>query len=126
MTILGISNVSFGLNPVARKIVNAVFLYHAVEAGLDLAIVHPSHVVPFAEIPADERELAEDLVLARRPDALQRFKQTFTDLASTINGLDDNPLPASYEVRLRSSPAAGVGSCASAGSVAASCSRSFF
>src|SRR5262249_39685992 len=47
-TILGISNVSFGLNPVARKIVNAVFLYHAVEAGLDLAIVHPSHVVPFA------------------------------------------------------------------------------
>ena len=53
MTILGISNVSFGLNPVARKIVNAVFLYHAVEAGLDLAIVHPSHVMPFAEIPAD-------------------------------------------------------------------------
>ncbi len=53
MTILGISNVSFGLNPVARKIVNAVFLYHAVEAGLDLAIVHPSHVMPFAEIPTD-------------------------------------------------------------------------
>mgnify|MGYP003290332603 CR=1 FL=1 len=64
MTILGISNVSFGLNPVARKIVNAVFLYHAVEAGLDLAIVHPSHVMPFAEIPQVERELAEDLVLA--------------------------------------------------------------
>jgi 5-methyltetrahydrofolate--homocysteine methyltransferase len=77
MTILGISNVSFGLNPVARKIVNAVFLYHAVEAGLDLAIVHPSHVVPFAEIPADERELAEDLVLARRPDALQRLIERF-------------------------------------------------
>jgi 5-methyltetrahydrofolate--homocysteine methyltransferase len=77
MTILGISNVSFGLNPVARKIVNAVFLYHAVEAGLDLAIVHPSHVVPFAEIPAEERELAEDLVLARRPDALQRLIERF-------------------------------------------------
>jgi 5-methyltetrahydrofolate--homocysteine methyltransferase len=77
MTILGISNVSFGLNPVARKIVNAVFLYHAVEAGLDLAIVHPSHVVPFAEIPAEERELAEDLVLARRPDALQRLIEHF-------------------------------------------------
>ncbi|MFN8675352.1 MAG: methionine synthase [Thermomicrobiales bacterium] len=77
MTILGISNVSFGLNPVARKIVNAVFLYHAVEAGLDLAIVHPSHVVPFAEIPDDERELAEDLVLARRPDALQRLIEHF-------------------------------------------------
>jgi 5-methyltetrahydrofolate--homocysteine methyltransferase len=77
LTILGISNVSFGLNPVARKIVNAVFLYHAVEAGLDLAIVHPSHVVPFAEIPAVERELAEDLVLARRGDALARLIEHF-------------------------------------------------
>ena len=77
MTILGISNVSFGLNPVARKIVNAVFLYHAVQAGLDLAIVHPSHVVPFAEIPEEERELAEDLVLARRPDALARLIEHF-------------------------------------------------
>jgi 5-methyltetrahydrofolate--homocysteine methyltransferase len=77
MTILGISNVSFGLNPVARKIVNAVFLYYAVEAGLDLAIVHPSHVVPFAEIPALERELAEDLVLARREDALARLIEHF-------------------------------------------------
>jgi 5-methyltetrahydrofolate--homocysteine methyltransferase len=77
MTILGISNVSFGLNPVARKIVNAVFLYHAVEAGLDLAIVHPSHVMPFAEIPPVERELAEDLVLARRDDALARLIEHF-------------------------------------------------
>ena len=77
MTILGISNVSFGLNPVARKIVNAVFLYHAVQAGLDLAIVHPSHVLPFAEIPGAERELAEDLVLARRPDALTRLIEHF-------------------------------------------------
>ena len=77
LTILGISNVSFGLNPVARKIVNAVFLYHAVQAGLDLAIVHPSHVMPFAEIPAVERELAEDLVLARRDDALARLIEHF-------------------------------------------------
>jgi len=77
LTILGISNVSFGLNPVARKIVNAVFLYHAVEAGLDLAIVHPSHVVPYAEIPAEERALAEDLVLAKRPDALARLIDFF-------------------------------------------------
>jgi 5-methyltetrahydrofolate--homocysteine methyltransferase len=77
LTILGISNVSFGLNPVARRIVNAVFLYHAVQAGLDLAIVHPSHVVPLGEIPAKERELAEDLVLARRPDALARLIEAF-------------------------------------------------
>ena len=77
LTILGISNVSFGLNPVARKIVNAVFLYHAVQAGLDLAIVHPSHVVPLGEIPDEERALAEDLVLARRPDALERLIDFF-------------------------------------------------
>mgnify|MGYP003345432076 CR=1 FL=1 len=56
----GVSNVSFGINPAARKVVNAVFLQHAMRAGLDLAIIHPSHVVPYAEIPAEERELAED------------------------------------------------------------------
>jgi 5-methyltetrahydrofolate--homocysteine methyltransferase len=72
MTTLGVSNVSFGINPAARKVINAVFLYHCIKAGLDLAIIHPSHVVPFAEIPTDERDLAEDLVFNRRPDALQR------------------------------------------------------
>ena len=70
LTILGVSNVSFGLNPAARAVLNAVFLYHCVKAGLDLAIVNPAHVVPFAEIPAEERELAEDLIFNRRPDAL--------------------------------------------------------
>jgi 5-methyltetrahydrofolate--homocysteine methyltransferase len=90
-TILGISNVSFGLNPVARKIVNAVFLYHAVKAGLDLAIVHPSHVVPYAEIPGEERLLAEDLVLARRPDALARLIDFFEGRVDT--GEEGGPDP---------------------------------
>ena len=76
-TILGVSNVSFGLNPASRKVLNAVFLYHAIAAGLDLAIIHPSHVLPFAEIPIDERDLAEDLLFNRRPDALQRFIEFF-------------------------------------------------
>ena len=92
MTVLGISNVSFGLNPVARKIVNAVFLYHAVQAGLDLAIVHPSHVVPFAEIPADERELAEDLVLARRPDALPRLIEHFEGRQESADEAGPDPM----------------------------------
>ena len=52
LTVLGVSNVSFGINPAARKVINAVFLYHCIKAGLDLAIIHPSHVVPFAEIPS--------------------------------------------------------------------------
>ncbi|HEX2134701.1 MAG TPA: homocysteine S-methyltransferase family protein, partial [Microvirga sp.] len=92
MTILGISNVSFGLNPVARKIVNAVFLYHAVEAGLDLAIVHPSHVMPFAEIPTVERELAEDLVLARRDDALARLIEHFEGREEEMSAAGPDPM----------------------------------
>ena len=52
-------------------------LYHAVQAGLDMAIVNPAHITPYAEIPAEERELAEDLIFNRRPDALQRFIEHF-------------------------------------------------
>jgi 5-methyltetrahydrofolate--homocysteine methyltransferase len=72
-TSLGVSNVSFGVSPVARAVLNSVFLHHAVEAGLDLAMVHPQDVKPYAEIPDNERELADDLVFNRREDALERF-----------------------------------------------------
>ena len=77
-TILGVSNVSFGLQPVARAVLNSVFLHHCVQAGLDAAIVNPAHVTPYAEIPADERELADDLVFNKRPDALQRYIEHFS------------------------------------------------
>src|SRR4051794_22010534 len=70
---LGVSNVSFGVSPVARAVLNSVFLHHAVEAGLDLAMVHPQDVTPYAEVPDNERELSDDLVLNRREDALERF-----------------------------------------------------
>src|SRR5689334_11024666 len=76
-TSLGVSNVSFGLAPEARAVLNSVFLHHCVEAGLDMAIVNPAHVQPYAEIPAEERALADDLVFNRRPDALQRFIEHF-------------------------------------------------
>ncbi len=76
-TSLGVSNVSFGLAPDARAVLNSVFLHHCVEAGLDMAIVNPAHVQPYAEIPAEERELANDLVFNRRADALQRFIEHF-------------------------------------------------
>jgi 5-methyltetrahydrofolate--homocysteine methyltransferase len=72
-TSLGVSNVSFGVSPAARAIVNSVFLHHCVEAGLDLAMVNPNHITPYAEIGETERELADDLVLNRREDALERF-----------------------------------------------------
>src|SRR4051794_3827538 len=71
-TSLGVSNVSFGLAPEARAVVNSVFLHHCVEAGLDMAIVNPAHVKPYAEIDAADRALADDLIFNRRPDALQR------------------------------------------------------
>ena len=73
LTVLGVSNVSFGLSPHSRPLLNSMFLHHALAAGLDLAIVHPSQVRPVHEIPAEERELAEDLIFNRRTDALPRF-----------------------------------------------------
>jgi 5-methyltetrahydrofolate--homocysteine methyltransferase len=72
-TSLGVSNVSFGVSPPARAVLNSVFLHHCVEAGLDLAMVNPNHITPYAEIPDEERELTDDLVFNRRDDALERF-----------------------------------------------------
>jgi 5-methyltetrahydrofolate--homocysteine methyltransferase len=68
-TTLGVSNVSFGLNPAARQVLNSVFLHEAVKAGLDSAIVHASKILPFARIPEEQREVALDLVYDRRRPA---------------------------------------------------------
>jgi 5-methyltetrahydrofolate--homocysteine methyltransferase len=72
-TSLGVSNVSFGVSPNARAVLNSVFLHHCVEAGLDLAMVNPNHITPYGEISEEERDLADDLVFNRREDALERF-----------------------------------------------------
>src|SRR3954470_13510712 len=72
-TSLGVSNVSFGVSPKARAVLNSVFLHHCVDAGLDLAMVNPNHITPYGEIPDQERELTDDLVFDRRDDALERF-----------------------------------------------------
>src|SRR5205823_8719290 len=71
-TILDVSNISFGLKPHARAVLNSVFLYHAVKAGLDAAIVNPTHITPYAEIDAEQRQLAEDLIY-NRSDALPNY-----------------------------------------------------
>src|SRR5689334_19353747 len=79
-TTLGISNVSFGLNPAARAVLNSVFLAEAVEAGLDSAIVHASRIMPIARIPDEQREAALDLVWDRRRpgyDPLSRLLELF-------------------------------------------------
>src|SRR5207249_568609 len=66
-TILGISNVSFGLPAGAREVVNSVFLYYCTKAGLDLAIVNAEKLERFASIPEHERELAENLLFQHPP-----------------------------------------------------------
>ena len=81
-TSLGVSNVSFGVSPGARAVLNSVFLHHCVEAGLDLAMVNPNHITPYGEIVEEERELADDLVFNRRDDALERFIAHFESKGS--------------------------------------------
>ena len=82
LTSLGVSNVSFGVGLPARSVLNSVFLHHCVEAGLDLAMVNPNHITPYAEIGEEERGLADDLVFNRREDALERFIAHFEEKAS--------------------------------------------
>ncbi len=65
-TTLGVSNVSFGLNPAARSVLNSVFLHEATQAGLDSAIVNSAKIVPLASVPDDRRKVALDLVWDRR------------------------------------------------------------
>ncbi len=81
-TCLGVSNVSFGLARSAREVLNSVFLFHAVKAGLDLAIVNPKDIRAYPQIPEEERQLAEDLILDRREDALSRLIAHFAGKAS--------------------------------------------
>ena len=90
-TSLGVSNVSFGLSKAARPVINSVFLYHCVKAGMDMAIINPAHTPPYSEIPAEERELAEDLIFNNRPDALQRVIEYFDGRESTADSAQANP-----------------------------------
>lgn len=65
-TTLGLSNISFGLNPAARQVLNSVFLHECQEAGLDSAIVHASKILPMNRIPDEQRQVALDLIYDRR------------------------------------------------------------
>ena len=79
-TTLGVSNVSFGLNPAARMVLNSVFLHECVAAGLDSDIVHSAKIIPMERIPEEQREVALDLVWDRRRDGydpLTRFLELF-------------------------------------------------
>jgi 5-methyltetrahydrofolate--homocysteine methyltransferase len=99
-TTLGVSNVSFGLNPAARIVLNSVFLDECVKAGLDSAIVHAAKIVPIARIPEEQRQVALDLVYDRRRegyDPLQRFLEIF-------EGVDAGSVAAAKAEELLSLP----------------------
>jgi 5-methyltetrahydrofolate--homocysteine methyltransferase len=83
MASLGVSNLSFGLAPHARPVLNSVMLYHCVQAGMDMAIINPAHVTAYADIPQEERDLAEDLIFNRRKDALQRYIEYYEKVTPT-------------------------------------------
>ena len=81
-TILGISNVSFGLPDAGREVLNSVFLYHCTKAGLDLAIVNSEKLERYASIPEQERKLAEDLLWNRGDDPIAAFAAHFRSATS--------------------------------------------
>ena len=93
-TALGLSNISFGLAPYARKILNSAFLYHAVKAGLDTAIVNAKEIVPYGEIDEKERKLADDLIFNTHPDALSDLIAHFEKIgpqSSSTRKVDVDP-----------------------------------
>lgn len=83
LTILGVSNVSFGLPPVGREIVNAVYLYHCTKAGLDYAIVNTEKLERFASIPENERVMAEKLLFETTDETLATLTAFYRGKKST-------------------------------------------
>ena len=91
MASLGVSNLSFGFAPQARPPLNSVMLYHCVQAGMDMAIINPAHVSAYADIPAEEKELCEDLLFNRRKDALQRYIEHYENVSPTTESTLADP-----------------------------------
>jgi 5-methyltetrahydrofolate--homocysteine methyltransferase len=114
-TILGVSNVSFGLNPAARQVLNSVFLHEARERGLDAAIVSPAKILPMHRIEDEQREVALDLIYDRRRDGsgspsgprgydpLQRFMALFEgkQVAKAATAEDLSALPIDERLKRR-------------------------
>ena len=107
-TTLGVSNVSFGLNPAARVVLNSVFLHECVKAGLDSAIVHTAKILPLSRIPAEQRQVALDLVYDRRRDGydpLERLLEIFAGVTtrdtSANRAAELAALPLSERLRRR-------------------------
>jgi 5-methyltetrahydrofolate--homocysteine methyltransferase len=99
-TTLGVSNVSFGLKPAARAVLNSVFLAECVRAGLDSAIVHAARIMPIARIPDEQRQVALDLVYDRRREGYDPLAR----LLELFEGVDAAGLKASRAAELAALP----------------------
>jgi len=104
-TIIGLSNVSFGLNPAARQVLNSVFLHECAEAGLDAAIVHVSKILPLAKIDTAARDLCLDLIYDRRSEGYDPLTELLAyfdgAVIETISDTDLAALPIDERLRLR-------------------------
>jgi 5-methyltetrahydrofolate--homocysteine methyltransferase len=99
-TILGISNVSFGLPTAGREVLNSVFLYHCVQAGLDSAIVNSELLQRYTSIPEEERRLSEDLIWNRGDDPVAAFAAHFRDKAPRATTEERRTLPLDQRLAL--------------------------
>ena len=91
-TTLGLSNVSFGLSPATRQVLNSVYLHEAREAGLDSAIVHASKILPLARIPEEQIQVCQDLIYDRRTadyDPLMKLLELFAGVSSVATVKED-------------------------------------
>ena len=84
-TILGLSNISFGLNPAARQVLNSVFLHEAAEAGLDAAIVHASKILPLHRIDEEARQVCLDLIYDRRHEGYDPLSELLAPLRGQVD-----------------------------------------
>ena len=99
-TVLGISNVSFGLPAAGREVLNSVFLYHCVQAGLDMAIVNSEGMERYASIPEEERKLAEDLIWYQGDDPVAAFADHFREKAPKATSEERKSLPLDERLAL--------------------------
>ncbi|MFH1837349.1 MAG: homocysteine S-methyltransferase family protein [Candidatus Omnitrophota bacterium] len=100
LTVLGVSNVSFGFSPASRKPLNMAFLGNAVKCGLDMAIVNPAEYVEYEDIPAGDRKIAEDLIFNKGKDTIERFLRYFAD-RSEKKAKDENTKEIGIEERIK-------------------------
>ncbi|MBF0253221.1 MAG: homocysteine S-methyltransferase family protein [Candidatus Omnitrophica bacterium] len=101
MTVLGASNVSFGLPPEGRKILNAIYLEHAARYGLDMAILNPQALLNYDDIPEKERTLTENLIFNKKPKALDKFVEYFINVKTEEKKKEEADKDISIEQKIK-------------------------